>query len=292
MSFDNVDNLVRSNVSLTWRSAPKCPKCHQVFSSSGYFNKNNLSRRAFILKCDHLMCERCIIDMVHGPSQAAVCRICNIRTILDKKRRVHEQLQYSYQMLGLMYQRQHEISRLAPPVCAANPSAPGDVVPVVVEEEEDKECYECNMVRTRHYCQECDIALCRDCFEKIHRFGKILSKHKLCSLTAKKWMQQDISICDEHKLTTNLFCTNCEVRVCITCRNENHSSHYCADLVDINREAQPRLQQLIKDLEEAYAKNEQGRKLLSSGFLIKSKSVAFLICSTNAPWEWCDQTSI
>lgn len=257
MPFDNVDNLVRSNVSLTWRSAPKCPKCHQVYTSS--YVKQTPSRRAFILKCDHLMCERCILDMMYGPHQAAVCRICNIRTILDKKRRVNDQLQHSYQMLGLVYQRQHEMSRLAPVNALGGPSAPGELPPVN-DEEEDKECYECNMVRTRHYCQECDIALCRDCFEKIHRFGKILTKHKLCSLTAKKWMQEDISICDEHKLTTNLFCTNCEVRVCVTCRSENHSSHYCADLVDINREAQPRLKQLIKDLEEAYAKNEQGRK--------------------------------
>ncbi|XP_062538532.1 uncharacterized protein LOC134206818 [Armigeres subalbatus] len=263
MSFDNVDNLLRSDHTLTWRSAPQCPKCHQAYSSS--YVRQGISRRAFILKCDHLMCERCISDMVHGPNQAAVCRICNIRTVLDKKRRVYDQLQHSYQMLGFLYQRQHAISRLAP-VSPLGPLAPGENRDV--EEDDDKECYECNIARTRHYCYECGIALCRDCFEKIHRVGKILSKHKLCSLTAKKWMQGDVSICDDHKLTTGLFCTNCEVRVCVTCRNESHSSHYCANLVDINRETQPRLKPLIKDLEQAYAMNVQGRKVSRSELFI------------------------
>ncbi|XP_065077120.1 uncharacterized protein LOC135700502 isoform X2 [Ochlerotatus camptorhynchus] len=255
MSSDNVENLVHSNQVLTWRPAPKCPKCHQAFTSS--YVKQSVSRRAFILGCDHLMCERCIMDQMYTPNRAAICRICNIRTPLDPKRRIYEQLHYSYQMMGIIYQRQHEVSRLATVV--AGPSAPGETVPV--EEEEDMECYECNMTRTRHYCQECDAALCKDCFEKIHRVGKILAKHKLCSITAKKWMQGDISICDQHKLTTVLFCTSCEVRVCTACRDESHSSHYCADLLDINREAQPRLDQLLKDMESAYAMNEQGRKV-------------------------------
>ncbi|XP_058824546.1 uncharacterized protein LOC131685101 isoform X2 [Topomyia yanbarensis] len=256
MSFDNVQNLLRSNQSLTWRSPPKCPKCHQLFTSS--YIKQGISRRAFILKCDHLMCERCIADQSHGQNRAVVCRICNIRTILDPKRRMTDQLQHSYQMLGFLYQRQHEVSRLASTL--PDPSSSTFGSSDEPEEDPDKECYECNLSRTRHYCQECDTPLCRDCFEKIHRVGKVLSKHKLCSLTARKWIQEDISICDEHKLTTVLFCTTCERLVCSGCRKEGHAMHFCIEVTDINKEAQPRVEKLLQDLKQAYAINQQGRQ--------------------------------
>lgn len=255
MPYENVQNMFRSKKNITWRSPPECPKCHQLFSSS--YIKHS-PRRAFILKCDHLMCEKCITDQAHSPGHAAVCKICNIRTILNPKQHLTEQLQYSYQMLGFLYQRQHEISRLAN--LFPSPKAPG-IKPVKEEEDDDdKECYECNVTRTRHFCQECDTPLCRDCFEKIHRVGKVLSKHKLCSLTARKWIQEDISICDEHKLTTILFCTSCEQRVCTACRNASHATHFCANLQDINSEAQPRVERMLTDLQKAYALNTQGIK--------------------------------
>ncbi|XP_053682311.1 uncharacterized protein LOC128732899 [Sabethes cyaneus] len=257
MSFDNVENLVRSSQSLTWRSAPKCPKCHQLYSSS--YVKQGPSRRAFILKCDHLMCERCITDQMYGHSRAVVCRVCNVRTILEPKRRIRDQLQHSYQMLGFLHQRQYELSCLSAQL-PDDSSASGADGPA--EEECDKECFECNLTRTRHFCQECDTPLCRDCFEKIHRVGKILSKHKLCSLSAKHWIQKDISICDDHKLTMVLFCTTCEKRVCSGCRKVSHSAHFCIDVIDVNREAQPRVEKLIQDMQQAYAINQQGKQNL------------------------------
>ncbi|XP_055587739.1 tudor domain-containing protein 6 [Uranotaenia lowii] len=272
MSMDGVHNMLVSSQNLTWRGPPRCPKCHQSYTAS--YVKQGTSRRAFILKCDHMMCERCIRDQYHR--REVVCRICNIRTLLEPKKPLFEQLQHSFQMLGFVNQRQYEISRLnnsGLSLSSFSPEAPGiesnKLFASIKQEHDDaesdpaKECAECNITTTRYFCKECDSPLCRDCFEKIHQIHKVLSKHKLCSLTARRLIQEDYGICEEHKLATGLFCTNCESTVCARCRDEGkHAGHLCVTVEELNRKDHVRLEGLIREMEQALAVNELGKKNL------------------------------
>ncbi|XP_053659288.1 uncharacterized protein LOC128708339 [Anopheles marshallii] len=104
----NIDNLKRTDRSLTWLPEPTCDRCSLPFTNHADELYNRLP---LLLSCKHLLCGMCVRE--HAQSDSIVCERCNKRVPFpDDCDNVADALHPSYYMLGMMFQMQQELKYL------------------------------------------------------------------------------------------------------------------------------------------------------------------------------------
>ncbi|XP_052901673.1 uncharacterized protein LOC128305955 [Anopheles moucheti] len=104
----NIDNLKRTDRSLTWLPEPTCDRCSLPFTNHA---DELYNRVPLLLSCKHLLCGMCVRE--HAQSDSIVCERCNKRVPFpDDCDNAADALHPSYYMLGMMFQMQQDLKYL------------------------------------------------------------------------------------------------------------------------------------------------------------------------------------
>ena len=118
-------------------------------------------------------------------------------------------------------------------------------------------------------CLECDAYLCESCLE-LHKMQVSTRKHATVTLdeikeTTGKCLYRPRN-CIIHKKELELYCGTCSKVICNDCAKNDHKSHECVAVSDVQGEARDSLDEILKNLrklpEKAEAKKEKAAALM------------------------------
>jgi hypothetical protein len=118
-------------------------------------------------------------------------------------------------------------------------------------------------------CVECDTYFCESCLE-LHKMQVSSRKHSTVTLDEIKestgkclYQRRD---CTVHKKELKLYCGTCSKVICDDCAKNDHKSHECVIVSDVQDEARKSLEEILKNLrklpEKAEAKKEEAAALM------------------------------
>jgi len=96
--------------------------------------------------------------------------------------------------------------------------------------------------RATVYCVECSRNMCEQCRGCHQKFRLSSGDHKLIELKSEMNMDELLrkfpeNVCNEHEeRCLELYCSNCEVSICLMCHFRSHSSHKCSDIEEVAKD--------------------------------------------------------
>lgn len=87
-------------------------------------------------------------------------------------------------------------------------------------------CFECKK-KVSTSCNECKTIFCKGCFAKSHPDSKIWQHHKLEIHFEDNFclkIKREV-FCKNHEDLCSFYCSDCKIRVCLSCDDQSHAGH-------------------------------------------------------------------
>ncbi|XP_069688826.1 RING finger protein 17 isoform X2 [Periplaneta americana] len=205
-----------------------CSNCSQSFLVRDPLHPRG-TRCPLILSCGHSACENCIRSALRAADRV-MCGICK-RTSVPAQKTADLRLNFplNIYLLGV-FAAQHSRQEPQDSKIAFIPS--GSALSRagqrgLHQQNTTESCSECAERKTDWKCIQCGVPYCEQCFNKVHKAGKALSKHQKSPIESSSLLSSPTIIyCAEHQTQKlEFFCKECEVMVCSHCMICQHQGH-------------------------------------------------------------------
>ncbi|CAH2085525.1 unnamed protein product [Euphydryas editha] len=215
-----------------------CPNCSQYYYLKDSKNKINLP---LFLSCGHAMCENCVSNIVKfaEPIDCKICQQCmqvdakDLALLLQNKISLYTIFPVNVFMVGeLALQSIEDKKRVK---VGTTDECFLDIKKILQSTKSTQgECVECRGP-TSKMCEQCDIIVCNNCFNKSHKNFIIFKNHILQNIELNK----EKNTCKyHHEKPLDYFCNNCKKSICMDCLmvggEKSCKSHDVASIQEVN----------------------------------------------------------
>ncbi|XP_029650582.1 RING finger protein 17 isoform X2 [Octopus sinensis] len=189
---------------------PNCPSCNDSYCIQG---SSVNAHRPKLLCCGHTFCESCINKLT--VKNKLKCPKCKQSTNFTKNKGSVKALPQDIYVSGLLALNQQTLFQreFHNPISYSREKAP------VVEKNKTVFCFECHQVSADIECLQCDVAMCNQCFKKVHTNSVALKMHQSVPLGSETAaINQEVDKCLVHKnRILEYYCQDDEVNICSRC---------------------------------------------------------------------------